>query len=74
MNIDPACVHRLKNKLAVILGFCELLLSEMAEDDPQRADVEQIHVAGKSALAELPTLAAHELSDALDPAEARDGR
>jgi hypothetical protein len=74
MNIEPSSVHRLKNKLAVILGFCELLLSELPEGDPKRADVEQIHIAGKSALAELPTLGAHELSDALDPAEARDGR
>lgn len=73
MNIDPAGVHRLKNKLAVILGFCELLLSEMPEDDPHRADVEQIHVAGKSALLELPALGAHELSDALDPLGAADG-
>ena len=74
MNIDPASVHRLKNKLAVILGFCELLLSELPEGDPKRADVEQIHIAGKSALAELPALGAHELSDALDPSEARDAR
>ena len=74
MNIDPATVHRLKNKLAVILGFCELLLSEMPEDDPHRADVAQIHEAGKSALIELPPLAAHEIADALDPAGAGDGR
>jgi signal transduction histidine kinase len=74
MNIDPASVHRLKNKLAVILGFCELLLGEMPENDPHRADVEQIQVAGKAALTELPPLAAHELADTLDPAEAPDGR
>ena len=74
MNIDPTGVHRLKNKLSVILGFCELLLSEMPEGDPHRADVEQILEAGKSALTELPPLAAHEITDALDPAEAGDGR
>jgi signal transduction histidine kinase len=74
MNIDPASVHRLKNKLAVILGFCELLLSEMATDNPHRADVEQILQAGKSALVELPRLAGHDIADALDPAEAGDGR
>ncbi len=74
MNIDPTGVHRLKNKLSVILGFCELLLSEMPDDDPHRADVEQILEAGKSALLELPPLGAHELTDTLDPAEAGDGR
>lgn len=74
MNIDPSRVHRLKNKLAVVLGFCELLLAEMPEDDPRRADVQQIDEAAKSALLELPPLAAHELADALDPPEARDGR
>ena len=74
MNIDPVRVHHLKNKLAVILGFCEVLLSEMAADDPHRADVAQIHEAGKAALLELPRLAAHEITEALDPAEISDGK
>jgi hypothetical protein len=73
MNIDPVRVHHLKNKLAVILGFCEVLLSEMPADDPHRADVAQIQEAGKAALLELPPLAAHEMADALDPAEVGDG-
>jgi hypothetical protein len=74
MNIDPTRVHRLKNKLSIILGFCELLLSELPEDSAHRADVTQIYDAAKSALVELPPLPAHEVTDALDPAEARDGR
>ena len=73
MNIDPVRVHHLKNKLAVILGFCEVLLSEMRADDPHRADVAQILEAGKAALLELPPLSAHEITDALDPAEVRHG-
>lgn len=68
MNIEPARVHRLKNQLAIILGFCELLLSDIADDNPCRADVLRIQEAGKSALAELPPLPAHELAGALDPA------
>ena len=28
MNIEPVKIHRLKNQLAIILGFCELLLEE----------------------------------------------
>lgn len=74
MTIDPSGVHRLKNKLAIVLGFCELMLSEMPADDPRRADVEQIHDAAKSALLELPPLAAHEVAEALNPAEVRHGR
>jgi hypothetical protein len=73
MNIDPSRVHRLKNKMAIILGFCELLLSEMAEDDPRRGDIMQIYEAAKSALIELPPLAGHEITDALDPMQVRDG-
>jgi signal transduction histidine kinase len=65
MNIDPVRVHRLKNKLAIILGFSELLLSDLADDDPRRADVLQILEAGREALAELPPLPAHELDGAI---------
>ena len=74
MNIDPARVHHLKNKLAIILGFCEVLLSEMSADDPHRADVAQIHDAGKAALAELPPLAAHDLTSAIEDREVGDGK
>lgn len=68
MNIEPARVHRLKNKLAIILGFCELLLGDIPEGDPRRADVLQIQEAGKHALAELPPLPAHELEGAIGEA------
>ena len=64
MTIEPASVHRLKNQLAIILGFCELLLNDMGADHQHRADVMQIQTAGRSALKELPPLAAHEI-DAL---------
>jgi hypothetical protein len=66
MNIEPAKVHRLKNQLAIILGFCELLLEEMPGEDVRRADVAQIQQAAKTALGELPPLPAHEFSSALD--------
>lgn len=72
MNMAPASIHRLKNKLAIILGFCELLLNDLPDDSPHRQDVSQILEAGKSALADLPPLAAHELSDALDSGEVSD--
>lgn len=59
MNIEAPGIHRLKNKLAVILGFCELLLSELPEDSPHRADVQQIMEAARAALDELPPLPAN---------------
>lgn len=67
MKMEPAGIHRLKNKLAIILGFCELVLNDMTDDNPHRADLLQIEVAAKAALVELPPLAAHELEGALDP-------
>jgi hypothetical protein len=66
MNIEPTKVHRLKNQLAIILGFCELLLEDMPADDVRRADVAQIQQAAKTALGELPPLPAHEFSSTLD--------
>jgi len=59
MTIEPATVHRLKNQLAIIMGFCELLLSDLSPDSKHRADVIQIQTAGQSALDQLPQLAAH---------------
>lgn len=67
MNIEPARIHRIKNQLAIILGFCELLLADLADDDPRRADVIRIQTAGKSALGELPPMPAHELTGAIGP-------
>jgi len=69
MTIEPARVHRLKNQLAIILGFCELLLSDLPEDDPRRLDVLRIQDAGKSALSELPPMPAHELEGAIGAPE-----
>jgi hypothetical protein len=65
MNIEAHRVHRLKNQLAIILGFCELLLADLPDDDARRLDVIRIQNAGKSAMGELPPLPAHELSDAI---------
>jgi signal transduction histidine kinase len=42
--------HTLKNHLAIILGFSELLLQEAAPDDPRRDDLEEIHKAATAAV------------------------
>lgn len=43
--------HTLKNHLAIILGYCDLLLSEMDPADPRREDLLEIQRAAKGALA-----------------------
>ena len=50
-------VHTFKNHLAIIIGFSDLLLQEMAADDPRRKDITEINNAGKAALADLKELA-----------------
>ena len=42
--------HTLKNYLAIILGFSELLLQDAAPDDPRREDLEEIHKAATAAV------------------------
>jgi hypothetical protein len=70
--MDPTVVHRLKNKLAIILGFCDLLANEMPEDDKHRPDVLQIQQAAREALLELPPLPAHEFTSTLEPGDAHE--
>ena len=50
---DRNAVHLFKNHLAVILGFSELLLSDLSSSDPKRHDVLEIHKAAHAALALL---------------------
>lgn len=45
--IDASTEHTIKNHLAVIVGFSELLLTEIAPDDSRRNDLEEIHRAAK---------------------------
>ena len=70
--MDPIVAHRLKNKLSIILGFCDLLLQELPDGDKHRPDVLQIQEAARAALVELPPLPAHEFSSTLKTGDARD--
>ncbi len=54
--MDAVRIHALKNKLSVILGFCELLANEMDQDNKHRPDVLQIQEAARAALRDLPPL------------------
>jgi signal transduction histidine kinase len=42
--------HDLRNQLGIVLGFAEVLLAGAAEDDPSRADLEEIQRAAQAAL------------------------
>jgi DNA-binding NtrC family response regulator len=46
----PDLEHALRNDLAIILGYAELLLQDAAADDPHRKDVEEIARAARAAL------------------------
>ena len=46
----PDVEHTLRNQLAIILGYAELLLQDATEDDPRREDFEEILKAARAAL------------------------
>jgi hypothetical protein len=50
-------VHQLKNHLAVIVGFCDLLLADTADGDPRKADLQDVHHAAREAMAVMPEVA-----------------
>jgi hypothetical protein len=50
-------VHQLKNHLAVIVGFCDLLIAGSAEGDPRTADLLEVHKAARQAMAAMPEVA-----------------
>jgi hypothetical protein len=54
---DSPELHQLKNHLAIIVGFCDLLLGDMTRDDPKRADIQEMRKAGLAALDMLPGIA-----------------
>ena len=53
MSVQPKFVHDMKNQLGIVIGFSNLLLDEMAPDDPRRADLDEVRKAGEAALALL---------------------
>jgi hypothetical protein len=50
-------IHRLKNHLCIIVGFCELLLADAADDEGRRADLNEIHKAAQDAINMMPEVA-----------------
>jgi len=62
-GLDRATTHGLKNQLAIIIGFCELLARTLDEHDPRRKDLGRIEEAGQASLALLRDRAAAELGE-----------
>ncbi len=58
-GLEPELLHRFKNRLAIALGFCNLLLDEIDKDDPRRDDLLHIQQSMQEAMALLPELANH---------------
>lgn len=50
MTADDKSRHDIQNQLAVIKGYADLLLAEVAPDDPRGADFEEIRKAAATAL------------------------
>jgi len=49
VTLDAAAVHLLSNHLAVILGFVELMLTDVPANDPHRADLLEVRAAAVAA-------------------------
>ena len=54
---EPELVHQIKNHLSIIVGFCDLLLADLPEEDPRHTDILEIHRAADAAMALVPELA-----------------
>ena len=51
---DPDLIHRLKNHLCIVVGFCELMLADCPDDDPRRADLVEVQKAARDAMELMP--------------------
>jgi hypothetical protein len=50
-------LHQLKNHLAIIVGFTDLLIADMPEGDRHAADLREVHQAARQAMGVLPEIA-----------------
>lgn len=55
---DSPLLHEFRNHLSVVIGFCDILLHDLSQDDPKRADLLEMRKAGEAAIALLPELSA----------------
>jgi hypothetical protein len=55
-TIEPDVIHRFKNHLSIIVGFCDLLLVDCPDGDPRHQDLLEIQKAAYAAMALVPEL------------------
>jgi two-component system cell cycle sensor histidine kinase/response regulator CckA len=60
--------HDFNNLLTVILGFSNLVMSDLAADDPRRGDIQEIHQAGQRAAALTRQLLTFSRKQLIEPA------
>ena len=60
---ESEVIHRLKNHLCIVVGFCELVLEDCALDDPRRRDLLEVHKAAQDAVAMMPEVSRHMRGD-----------
>lgn len=63
MSESRPFVHDMKNYLGIILGYTTLLMDSLPANDLRRGDVEEIRLAGESALSLLEQWKAAEPED-----------
>jgi hypothetical protein len=51
MTLDHEKEHALKNHMAIIMGYCELLMADTPRDDPRYGDILEMHRAATAVLA-----------------------
>lgn len=66
-RLSGGVAHDFNNLLTAILGYSELLLEGLAEDDRRRLDVEEIRKAGQSAMSLTRQLLAFSRKQVLEP-------
>jgi hypothetical protein len=54
LSSEPDFEHRMKNYIAIILGYTDLLLQDTPPGDPRREDLIEIRKAAETALSLFP--------------------
>lgn len=50
METPPSLAHELKNRLAIIIGYSQLLVESIPPDDPRHSDAVEVLEAARQAV------------------------
>jgi hypothetical protein len=53
---EPDVIHQLKNHLAIIVGFCDLLLADFPPEDQRYGDLLEVQKAARDAMEMMPAI------------------